>query len=400
MTTPKSRNPGLDTLRACAIALVFMYHYGLFVDGAEPVRLAGLHRLDRRRPVLRAERLPDRQPAVRRHRPAAGAVAAALLRAPRVAHAAGLLAGAGRVRAVSRRRSAAARRRRGGASSRSRRTSGCSRAPRSRTRGRCAWRSSSTWCCRRSCWRAARAGSRARRVTLTRAHGWALMGALVAVGVVARGVLWQRYGRPADGHGDGYMPWIYYATLCRFDEFIPGRRGGDAEELPSAGLGSPDGARRPLSALGAAAVAAMLTLALSLLRHRRLRLGLLHDGLRLLADRAVVRAAGGRGAEPVGAGPAVAHSGRRPARAVVVLDLPVAQAAGALPRRTSWQPLGDVRTARGSRSSRSPASPWAGCCYRLVEAPFMALRDRLVPSNFRDRHAARAAAGRGQALSP
>src|SRR5471032_2514130 len=61
-----------------------------------------------------------------------------------------------------------------------------------------------------------------RRVTLTRAHGWALMGALVAVGVVARGVLWQRYGREADGHSDGYMPWIYYATLCRFDEFIPG----------------------------------------------------------------------------------------------------------------------------------------------------------------------------------
>ena len=48
------------------------------------------------------------------------------------------------------------------------------------------------------------------------------MGALVAVGVVARGLLWQRYGRDADGHGDGYMPWIYYATLCRFDEFIPG----------------------------------------------------------------------------------------------------------------------------------------------------------------------------------
>ena len=36
MTSPKSRNPGLDTLRACAIALVFMYHYGLFVDGPNP----------------------------------------------------------------------------------------------------------------------------------------------------------------------------------------------------------------------------------------------------------------------------------------------------------------------------------------------------------------------------
>ena len=34
MTTSKSRNPGLDTLRACAIALVFMYHYEVFVSRA------------------------------------------------------------------------------------------------------------------------------------------------------------------------------------------------------------------------------------------------------------------------------------------------------------------------------------------------------------------------------
>ena len=32
MTIAKSRNPGLDTLRACAIALVFMYHYDVFVS--------------------------------------------------------------------------------------------------------------------------------------------------------------------------------------------------------------------------------------------------------------------------------------------------------------------------------------------------------------------------------
>ena len=34
MTSPKSRNPGLDTLRACAIALVFMYHYETFISRA------------------------------------------------------------------------------------------------------------------------------------------------------------------------------------------------------------------------------------------------------------------------------------------------------------------------------------------------------------------------------
>ena len=34
MTPSPSRNPGLDTLRASAIALVFMYHYEIFVSGA------------------------------------------------------------------------------------------------------------------------------------------------------------------------------------------------------------------------------------------------------------------------------------------------------------------------------------------------------------------------------
>ena len=43
-----------------------------------------------------------------------------------------------------------------------------------------------------------------------------------AVGVVARCLLWQRWGQPADGDGRGYMAWIYYDTLCRFDAFMPG----------------------------------------------------------------------------------------------------------------------------------------------------------------------------------
>ena len=55
-----------------------------------------------------------------------------------------------------------------------------------------------------------------------RAALWAALGLLVAVGVVARAWLWQRYGREADGAVDGYFPHIYYATLCRFDEFLPG----------------------------------------------------------------------------------------------------------------------------------------------------------------------------------
>jgi peptidoglycan/LPS O-acetylase OafA/YrhL len=53
-------------------------------------------------------------------------------------------------------------------------------------------------------------------------HGWALMGALLALGVGARSILWARYGLESGGQIGGYHPHIYYTTLCRFDELLPG----------------------------------------------------------------------------------------------------------------------------------------------------------------------------------
>ena len=52
--------------------------------------------------------------------------------------------------------------------------------------------------------------------------GWALLAALLLLGVSARTVLWLQYGREAGGNLAGYYPNVYYATLCRFDEFLPG----------------------------------------------------------------------------------------------------------------------------------------------------------------------------------
>ncbi len=51
-------------------------------------------------------------------------------------------------------------------------------------------------------------------------HGWALLAALSALGIGARWLLWQRYGSAATEAG--YYPQVYYATLCRFDELLPG----------------------------------------------------------------------------------------------------------------------------------------------------------------------------------
>lgn len=60
------------------------------------------------------------------------------------------------------------------------------------------------------------------RFASRRVLAWAVLLGLLAVGVTARAILWQTYGRESTGHIDGYHPNIYYATLCRFDEFLPG----------------------------------------------------------------------------------------------------------------------------------------------------------------------------------
>jgi peptidoglycan/LPS O-acetylase OafA/YrhL len=52
--------------------------------------------------------------------------------------------------------------------------------------------------------------------------GWALLVALMLLGITARTFLWLQYGRESSGQLSGYHPNIYYATLCRFDEFLPG----------------------------------------------------------------------------------------------------------------------------------------------------------------------------------
>jgi peptidoglycan/LPS O-acetylase OafA/YrhL len=62
----------------------------------------------------------------------------------------------------------------------------------------------------------------ARRVGSRRSQAWLLLAGLLAVGITARAWLWSRHGLEATGRMDGYYPHIYYATLCRFDEFLPG----------------------------------------------------------------------------------------------------------------------------------------------------------------------------------
>ncbi|CAN5399848.1 acyltransferase [soil metagenome] len=53
-------------------------------------------------------------------------------------------------------------------------------------------------------------------------HGWALLAGLFTVGICARAMLWFQVDPAHGGDPDRFMTLIYYSTLCRFDEFVPG----------------------------------------------------------------------------------------------------------------------------------------------------------------------------------
>ncbi len=217
------------------------------------------------------------------------------------------------------------------------------------------------------------------RVALGRAHGWALMGALVTLGVVARGVLWQTYAHPTPDYG--YMKWIYYDTLCRFDEFIPGvaiamlknfHRPTWDRLMARGGL---------LSAVGAVAVAAMLTL-----QH----LYYYVDGqgwgfamttfgysLNAWAFALMVAATLSPNARVL-----CWRIPGTPQLALWSYSIYLSHKSLAMFLGHQLKPLGMSDSARLAIIALACVAV-GGLLYKLVEAPFMALRDRLVPSNFR-----------------
>jgi peptidoglycan/LPS O-acetylase OafA/YrhL len=220
------------------------------------------------------------------------------------------------------------------------------------------------------------------RVTLTRAHGWALMGALVAAGVVARCVLWQTYGRPADGRGDGYMAWIYYDTLCRFDEFVPGVAVAMLKNFHRPAWDGLMARGKALTAIGAAAVLVMMTLACRIYYIDGYGWGffmtafgysLIALAFAILVAAALSPSAGVLRWRIPGADRLALWS-----YSTYLSHKPLAYFIG-----QQLKPLG-VSDAWRLAIIALACVAVGGLLYTLVEAPFMALRDRLVPSNFRD----------------
>ena len=220
------------------------------------------------------------------------------------------------------------------------------------------------------------------RATLTRAHGWALMGALVAVGVVARSLLWQTYGRPADGRGDGYMSWVYFDTLCRFDEFIPGVAVAMLKNFHRPTWDKLMARGKLLGAVGAAAVLAMLTLAHLYYDIPNYGWGFFMTafGYSLIALSFALLVA----------------AALSPTSHVLRWHVPGADKLALWSYSTylshkplAWfiaQQLKPLGVSDGARLAIITLAciVMGGLLYKLVEAPFMALRDRLVPSNFLD----------------
>ncbi|MEO7106959.1 MAG: acyltransferase [Rhodoferax sp.] len=62
----------------------------------------------------------------------------------------------------------------------------------------------------------------ASKVGSRKIQAWSLLLSLMALGIAARWVLWTQYGLESTGKINGYYPNVYYATFGRFDEFLPG----------------------------------------------------------------------------------------------------------------------------------------------------------------------------------
>jgi peptidoglycan/LPS O-acetylase OafA/YrhL len=237
------------------------------------------------------------------------------------------------------------------------------------------------------------ARGRARGVTLTRTHGWALMGALVGVGVATRAALWQRHG--AAGQEAQYMTWVYYATPCRFDEFIPGVAVAMLKNFHRPLWDRLTAHGRAIFVAGAVATLAMLACAYRLYAIDGVGYGFFMTAfgysLLAVAFALLVMAALSPSATPLrwhvpGAAPLALWS-----YSTYLSHKPLAYF---LAQRL--QPLGVPDGVRLAIIGVACIAA-GGLLYQLVEAPFMALRDRRVPSNFRD---GGVAAGALQPLSP
>ena len=212
--------------------------------------------------------------------------------------------------------------------------------------------------------------------------GWMLLGALMLGAIAIRSALWLRYGREGEGAISGYHPHIYYATWCRFDEFLPGVALAMLKNFHPARWQRLLGWGRATFAVGLVGVGAVFILMLNFYQIDGYGYGyaMTAFGYSLLACAfaLLTLAALSPGS--------VLHRVRVPGAAGL--------AAWSYAIYLTHKPLAvNVQRALDARgvhadSFAAVASSTVACLvggwllYRLVETPFMNLRDRFVPTSF------------------
>ncbi len=214
----------------------------------------------------------------------------------------------------------------------------------------------------------------------TMRSAWLLLAALILAGIATRSLLWLEYGRIGDGAPQLYYPNVYYSTLCRFDELLPGVGLAMLKNFHPAAW------RRALrrgNATLAAGVSALALLFALIVRDYYIEdygYGYFMSGfgysLLALAFAALVLAA----LSPTSwlyrlRVPGAAHVAAW-SYAIYLTHKPIAAILHGLVKSGALRPALEMPLI-------VLASLAGGCLlYRLVERPFMALRDRLYPTNF------------------
>jgi peptidoglycan/LPS O-acetylase OafA/YrhL len=215
---------------------------------------------------------------------------------------------------------------------------------------------------------------------LRRWQAWCVLAALVACGMGLRAYLWRDYGLEQGGPVRGYMAHIYYASLCRFDEFLPGvavallRHGHPAvwQRLMDHG--------RTVLWLGIASCAALLYGALNFYYIDDYGYGFFMTafGYSLLAIAFALLVIGALSPRTL------LHRAHIPGArhlalwsySIYLIHKPVGHIAGKL--AVQWDLPGPVTLAATTVLSLAVGA----LLYKLVEQPFMRLRERLAPTNF------------------
>lgn len=220
------------------------------------------------------------------------------------------------------------------------------------------------------------------RLRAGRVQGWTLLAALVVLGISARAWLWQTYGRESTGRIDGYYPHIYYATLCRFDEFLPGVAVAMLKNFHRPSWSRLTRHGQALLAIGSAATLAMLVLVATRYQIEGDGYGFFMTAfgysLMALSFAVLVAAALSPGSW--------LHRWRVPGACPLALWSYSIYLSHKAVAHVAQQVVDGLAWPGGERLALIVVASVAvgALLYRLVEAPFMAWRDARIPTTFAD----------------